>query len=79
MSQTYPRRSCPICRAHISTNGLAWTSHMRKHVRAGEALERRESVTRYPGPRDYVTEFDLTERGKEARAAATTAHKERTV
>ena len=37
--RTYGRWTCTICGREISNNGLARTSHMRWHVRRGEATE----------------------------------------
>jgi hypothetical protein len=57
MSRTYPRRSCSLCGREISTSGLAWTNHMRKHVREGLATERIV--------RGYC-EFEMTDAGRVA-------------
>jgi hypothetical protein len=38
------KKGCPFCSRLISTKGLAQTSHLRAHVRAGEAVE-----VEYPG------------------------------
>jgi len=32
-------RECPLCKQQIGRNGMAWVSHMRAHVRKGEARE----------------------------------------
>ncbi len=37
--KTYGRHTCRICKKDISNNGLAYTNHMRMHVRRGEAKE----------------------------------------
>lgn len=37
--KTYGRRKCHVCGKETSTNGLAYTNHMRAHVRRGEATE----------------------------------------
>ena len=33
-------RQCGICKRQIGRNGMAWVSHMRAHVRKGQATER---------------------------------------
>jgi hypothetical protein len=33
-------RECDICKRSIGRNGQAWVSHMRAHVRRGEATEK---------------------------------------
>lgn len=35
----YSKKRCPVCSKKVSVNGVAWTSHMRKHVREGAAKE----------------------------------------
>jgi hypothetical protein len=42
MSRTYARDKCNICGKYISVNGLAQTSHLRKHVREGILIETRD-------------------------------------
>jgi len=37
--RNYTRFMCPWCQHTVSANGLAKTSHMRKHVREGKLLE----------------------------------------
>lgn len=37
--RTYGRHTCFFCKKQISNNGLAFTNHMRMHVRSGEAVE----------------------------------------
>lgn len=34
----YPDRTCRVCGETVSSSGLAWDSHMKKHVRAGELV-----------------------------------------
>jgi hypothetical protein len=36
---SYKKIKCPFCRAEITNGGAARTSHMRKHVRAGDLDE----------------------------------------
>ncbi len=52
--KTYSRRTCFICEKDISANGLAWTAHMRTHVRAGEVYEVRYNYGSDPPGRDFV-------------------------
>jgi hypothetical protein len=35
----YGRTKCPFCPQMLTTNGLGYVSHMRKHVRSGAAIE----------------------------------------
>jgi hypothetical protein len=41
----YDKSKCSICRQLISENGFGYTSHMRKHVRNGEATESRDNLS----------------------------------
>lgn len=45
-------KRCPVCQQRCSP-GHPYVSHMRKHVRAGEAMERREDYYWYVGSRRY--------------------------
>jgi hypothetical protein len=31
----WPRRKCVYCREQVNSNGLAWRSHINKHIRGG--------------------------------------------
>ena len=44
MAKSYQKFKCPHCDHVISFNGLAWASHMRKHVREGILVERRDGA-----------------------------------
>lgn len=37
--KVYIKRQCHVCGKQISTSGLPWVSHMRKHVRQGILCE----------------------------------------
>lgn len=50
----YTRSSCFICGQLISNAGLGYVSHMRKHVRRGEATEHRV----YYGKYDYGYRYE---------------------
>ncbi len=41
----YDKSACEICGKSISENGFGYTSHMRKHVRNGEARESRDNIS----------------------------------
>lgn len=45
-------KRCPVCRERFSP-GHPYVSHMRMHVRAGEAMERREDYYWYVGGRRH--------------------------
>ncbi len=49
MSRTYMKKTCWLCGKEICNTGLAQSSHMRAHVRKGEAVERlnRDSQLNY--------------------------------
>ena len=55
MSKVYCLKRCWVCGRVVSANGLAQTSHMRKHVREGYVTEDRvlplwgDSGKYYPG------------------------------
>jgi hypothetical protein len=42
MSRDFIEIKCPHCGKIVSSNGLGWASHMRKHVREGVLIERRD-------------------------------------
>ena len=55
MKRTFHKIKCPYCEQIISSNGLGWASHMRKHVREGILIERREvRRKRDRGPSRYL-------------------------
>jgi hypothetical protein len=43
----YTRSPCFICGQSVSNAGLGYTSHMRKHVREGRAVEIRDYYDKY--------------------------------
>ena len=45
---TYSKRTCYVCEPmrEISAAGAGWVSHGRAHVRAGEAIERKDWASR---------------------------------
>jgi hypothetical protein len=53
------RRTCWICKQAVSSNGLAFASHMRAHVRKGEVVATTKFDSRWmpytiykkPGPK----------------------------
>ena len=40
----YPMIRCPFCKDEISSGGAGRTAHMRKHVRQGDLLEKKEDT-----------------------------------
>lgn len=60
----YTWRKCHFCGEEHSSNGLASTSHARKHVRDGDMTER----TYYIGKEMYRS-FEMTEQGRANRKA----------
>lgn len=63
---TYPTDICRLCGKPVSTNGLATSSHNRKHVREGLMAERLLPATRKNGstfPERRI--FDITPAGQE--------------
>ena len=46
MPKSFHKIKCPHCNQVISSNGLGWASHMRKHVREGLLIERRDGSRR---------------------------------
>jgi hypothetical protein len=46
VKRTFHKIKCPYCEQIISSNGLGWASHMRKHVREGILIERRDGRRR---------------------------------
>lgn len=41
MSRTYAKMTCPLCGKRISCAGVSKVSHLRSHVRRGEACEKK--------------------------------------
>ena len=41
---SYDKSACSICGRQISENGFGYISHMRSHVRRGEAIESRDNI-----------------------------------
>jgi len=62
--KTYGQTPCKICGKSITTNGLGYVSHYRKHVREGKAIERVQPYGYDLG--DARIEFDALPESKES-------------
>ncbi len=58
----YGRSSCFICGKMVSSAGLGYVSHMRKHVRSGEVTE--EFTWEFPFGHHYTYERAKVKEGK---------------
>lgn len=55
----YTRRTCPICKKELSSNGLAWSSHQRTHQKSFSTLEgKNEAAQKLKLQADTTGELD---------------------
>jgi len=71
MSRTYSRGACHFCRQDISIGGLGHSSHMRMHIRKGEAIGvlHRFGHLGQPGFYEYTSYYPPGAREKAQREA----------
>lgn len=65
MSRTFTPMVCRVCGMTISNNGLARTSHYRKHVREGKMLEHKVPAYRVGRHLHYGSTFTIVKQPKE--------------